>query len=89
MSASSLAGIITAVATCLIALGGVITAISVLLPILRITRSTHTLVNQKFTDLENHARAMARALTAAGIPVPVDQSLPDPVVDKSSGAPLE
>jgi len=74
MTGSSVAGVITAVATVLIALGGVITAVGVLLPILRVTRDTHTLVNQKFTDLEN--RALVRALNDGGVPVPIDQSLP-------------
>ncbi len=76
MTGSSVAGIITAVATVLIALGGVITAVSVLLPILRGTREIHTIVNQQRTDMENFQRALIRALVDAGIPVPVDQSLP-------------
>jgi hypothetical protein len=76
MTGSSVAGIITAVATVLIALGGVITAIGVLLPILRVTRKTHTIVNSEKTDRLNFQRALIRALTDAGVPVPIDQSLP-------------
>jgi Flp pilus assembly protein TadB len=76
MTGSSVAGVITAVATVLIALGGVITAVGVLLPILRGTRQIHKIVNQQRTDMENFQRALIRALTDAGVPVPVDQSLP-------------
>lgn len=76
MTGSSVAGVITAVATVLIALGGVITAVGVLIPILRVTRSTHKIVNQEKTNRDNFNRALIRALNANGIEVPVDQSLP-------------
>jgi hypothetical protein len=90
MTGSSIAGIITACATVLLAVGGVLTAISVLLPILRGTRDNaaalaanstalgevHEIVNQRYTDLNNYLRAVIRALEDAGVPVPVDQSLP-------------
>lgn len=75
MTGSSVAGIITACATALIALGGVITAVGVLLPILRGTREIHKIVNQDKTDRDNFNRALIRALNEAGITVPVDQSL--------------
>jgi hypothetical protein len=76
MTGSSIAAVITAVATVLIALGGVITAVGVLLPILRVTRLTHRIVNQEKTDRENFNRALIRALNDAGVAVPIDQSLP-------------
>lgn len=92
MQASSVAGIITAVATALIALGGVITAITVLIPILRGTRDNartidavhgqvaevHTMVNQQRTDAMRYQERLVEALTAAGIPVPADSSLRAP-----------
>ena len=76
MTGSSIAGIITAVTTTIIALGGLVTAIGVLLPILRGTRQIHRIVNQQRTDMENFQRALIRALTDAGVPVPIDQSIP-------------
>jgi hypothetical protein len=76
MTGSSVAGIITAVATGLTALGGVIATLAVLIPILRGTREIHKIVNQQRTDMENFQRALIRALIDAGVPVPVDQSLP-------------
>lgn len=92
MQASSVAGIITAVATALIALGGVITAITVLIPILRGTRDNartieavhtsvgevHTIVNQQRTDALRYQERLTEALVAAGIPVPTDSSLRAP-----------
>ncbi len=82
MTGSSVAGIITACATVLIALGGVLTAVSVLLPILRGTRQNmaaigevHTIVNQQRTDAKRYEIALTEALRKAGIEVPVDQSL--------------
>ena len=74
---SNLAGVITAFATVLIAIGGIITAVAVLIPILRTTRSTHKIVNQQRTDMLNFQRALIRALTDHGIPIPVDQSAED------------
>jgi len=99
MSASSLAGIITAVATVVSAAGGLFLALAVFLPIMRETRvaarasvatldEVHTIVNQQRTDMTNFNRALIRALNDAGVPVPIDQSVA-PVVDKPSGAPLE
>lgn len=83
MSPSSLAGVITAFASVLIAVGGIITAFSVLLPILRQTRAVHKIVNQQRTDMFRYQQALIRALTDHGITVPLDQSVdhdnpPDP-----------
>jgi len=81
MTGSSVAGVITAIATVLIALGGVITAVGVLIPILRLSRSTHKIVNQEKTNRDNFNRALIRALNDHGITVPIDQSIP-PEVDR-------
>lgn len=83
MADSTTAGIITAVATALTALGGLILAISVLVPILRSTRRVetqvgvvHTIVNQQRTDAQRYNIALSEVLRAHGIDIPVDQSLP-------------
>jgi len=82
MPDSTVAGIITASATVLIALGGLVTAITVLIPILRQSRKTHeqveqvhTLVNQQRTDSLRYQVALIEALRAHQIDVPIDQSL--------------
>ena len=79
---STFAGMITASATVFTALGGLILAISVLIPILRSTKDTnrkvdavHVLVNQQHTDLLRYQRALVSALAAANVTVPLDQSL--------------
>lgn len=83
MNPSSTAGVVTAIATVLTALGGVIAALALLIPILRETRANghqtreiHTIVNQQRTDSLNYQRALIRALADRGIDIPVDQSLP-------------
>ena len=80
---TTIVGIITASATALIAVGGIITALGVFLPILRQTRATvakvdqvHQLVNQQHTDLVRYQAALVKALRTAGVEVPDDQSLP-------------
>ena len=92
MDPSSLAGIITAVATVLIAVGGLVTAVTVLVPILRGTRSNagsiaatgkavteiHVLVNQRLTDATRYNERLAEELVSHGIPVPRDSSLRRP-----------
>lgn len=75
MEPSTLAGIITAAATVITACGGVILAISVLIPILRQTRQIHTIVNQQRTDMERYQRALVAVLKEHGIDVPIDQSI--------------
>lgn len=77
------AGLVTAVATVITALGGLVLAIGVLIPILRNTRDTkaqvqsvHTIVNQQHTDQQRYIIALTEILRAQGIEVPVDQSLP-------------
>lgn len=80
---STAAGIITSVATVLTALGGLVLALSVLVPILRNSRKTiekldavHVIVNQQRTDAKRYQLALVAALDRAGVDVPVDQSLP-------------
>lgn len=77
MPDSTLAGIITACASLFIAIGGVITALGVLLPLLRSSREVHSLVNSASTDAKRYQAALVKALLKHGIEVPDDQSLPD------------
>lgn len=70
----SLPAIITACAATLTAIGGLIVAFTLLLPILRQTKETHKIVNQQQTDLRNYQRALIEALKEAHIQVPDDQS---------------
>lgn len=87
MADSTLAGVITACASVLTALGLLVTAVTVLIPILRQGKKhavelekVHTIVNQQRTDGQNYQRALIRALEAKGIEVPIDQSVaPDSI----------
>jgi hypothetical protein len=86
---STLAGVITATATVITALGGLALAIAVLVPALRAARAAeansaktvtevakvHTIVNQQRTDAQRYQVALVEALQQAGIKVPTDQSL--------------
>ena len=79
MTGSSVAGIITASSTVLIAIGGLITAFRLLLPVLRQTKEIHTIVNQQRTDILRYQSTLIKALRANGIDIPDDQSK-EPVV---------
>jgi hypothetical protein len=90
MTGSSLAGIITAAASVLTALGGLFLALAVFLPTMRKTREiaeasrvaideVHVIVNQQWTDAQRYQRALIAALQRAGVDVPADQSV-DPGV---------
>lgn len=92
MSSSSVAGVITAIATVITALGGLFLALAVFLPTLRAAKSaeikaaraevtataTHVLVNQLSTDKDNYIAALRRELITNNIPVPLDQSMGTP-----------
>lgn len=76
------AAIITAVATVLTALGGLVLALAVLVPTLRAARraesavaEVHTMVNQQRTDAARYTAVLVDALRSAGMNVPDDQSL--------------
>jgi hypothetical protein len=74
MTASSWAGVITAIATVLTAAGGLVAAIRLLIPILHQTKEVHKIVNQQRTDMMRYQRALEHALKHAGIALPIDQS---------------
>ena len=73
---TDIAGIVSAIAACITALGGIIVTLWIFIPSLRTARSTHQIVNQQRTDLVNYSRALSRTLKEHGIDLPVDQSLP-------------
>lgn len=75
MAESTIAGVITASATVLIALGGLVSALTLFIPILRNVRQVHTIVNQQRTDMLKYQRTLTRLLEAHGIEVPEDQSI--------------
>lgn len=70
------AALLTAAAAAVSALGGLVVAVTLLLPTLRAARSTHEIVNQHQTDMSVYQRDLQRALTVAGIEIPDDKSLP-------------
>jgi len=86
---SSLAGIITASATVITAVGGLVLALGVLIPTLRNSQvakqaavkavegvqEVHTMVNQQRTDMQKRVEDLIAALQAAGVRIPKDQSL--------------
>lgn len=75
MTPSSLAGAVTAFATVITALGGLVMAFGVLIPILRTTRSTHVIVNQQRTDMLRREAALKKLLAFHGIEIPEDPSV--------------
>jgi hypothetical protein len=75
MEMSNLPAIITAIAACITALGGIIVTIFIFIPNLKTSRSTHKIVNQQRTDMQNWNRALVRALKSANVEVPIDQSI--------------
>jgi hypothetical protein len=91
MAGSSVAGIITAIASGILALAALVSAFTVFIPMARrvrhteetaerteqVAKSTHVLVNSRYDNIENFNRALIRALNKHGIEVPIDQSLPD------------
>lgn len=74
MTASSWAGIISAIATVIMAAGGLLGAVTLLVPILRQTREVHKIVNQQRTDMKRYNTMLRKALEAHGIQVPDDPS---------------
>ena len=71
MTASDLAVVITAVASALAALGSLVVAAVTLIQVIRV----HTMVNQQRTDMMRLLELQRSALQAAGITIPLDESL--------------
>jgi hypothetical protein len=72
--ATTIVGIITAVATMATAVGGLLLAWSNFRT-RRAVDQVHKIVNQQHTDLVRYQRALVKALEAAHIDVPDDQSI--------------
>jgi hypothetical protein len=86
------ANTIAAWATVITAVGGLVLAVSVLIPTLRAAkradasaiasavavREVHTIVNQQRTDAQRYTAVLVDALRASGVDVPDDQSLTPP-----------
>jgi hypothetical protein len=91
VAGSSIASIITACATLVIAVGGVVTALTLFIPILRNakeavknskdavdkTNEVHTIVNQQKTDMQNYQRELIATIQEGGLRIPRDQSIPE------------
>ena len=73
-----IAEIITAIATALTALGGLLLAAKVLIPTKRVAEEVHHMINQEKTDRLRFQAALIQKLNEAGIEIPVDQSVPLP-----------
>jgi hypothetical protein len=73
----SVAGIITATTSLIVAIGGLIVSVRVLLPVKRTVDTVHTLVNQHSTDQQLYQQDLRKALQDAGVQIPVDKSLPE------------
>lgn len=78
-----MADVIAAWAGVITALTLLVTAVGVLIPILRRTEravgEVHKMVNQQRTDAQIYQMDLVNALRAAGVPVPTDQSLAPPI----------
>lgn len=70
MEWGTIAGMITAFATLLTAIGGLLLAVKVIMP-------THKIVNQQRTDMIRFTTVLKRTLTEHGIEIPEDQSTLD------------
>lgn len=75
---SELAAVIASLAALVTAVGGVVLAFSVLIPIRRNAAQIHTMVNQQRTDMQRYTRSLVDTLHRAGVEVPLDESLGAP-----------
>lgn len=92
LATPSLPGIITAIATVITALGVFVVALTGFVKVLAALRTTtkkvdeaaakvedvHKIVNQQRTDMQRYEAALIKALHAAGVEVPDDQSKQEP-----------
>jgi hypothetical protein len=67
MDSGTIAGLVTAGATMVTAVGGLLLAVKVIMP-------THKIVNQQRTDMIRFQIVLIKTLQANGIDVPEDQS---------------
>jgi hypothetical protein len=74
MNAAEITALVTAFATCITAVGGVIIAIRTS-GVRRTVDETHALVNQRYTDLVTYQEKLTSTLQEAGVKIPGDMSL--------------
>lgn len=74
MTGAEVALVITAIGTAITATGGVVVAIMAKRTS-AVTQEVHTMVNQQRTDAMRYQVTLIKALKAAGIAIPDDQSL--------------
>lgn len=74
MTGSEIALIITATGTAITAVGGVVIAVMAKKTSVA-TQEVHTMVNQQRTDAKRYEITLIKAMKAAGIDIPDDQSL--------------
>lgn len=72
----SIAGIITATTSLIVAIGGLIVSLKVLIPIKKTAEVTHSIVNQAKTNADAYQQDLRTALQQAGVDIPPDKSLP-------------
>lgn len=72
---SSVVGVVTALATLITAVTALAAVLPTLFKLRRDVKAVHTIVNQQRTDMQRYERALIAALKAAGVEVPVDQSI--------------
>jgi enterochelin esterase-like enzyme len=78
---TTVTGVITAFASLFTAVALVVTALTAWVKAREVSRKVdevHLIVNQQRTDMQRYERALKHALTAAGIEIPVDQSVNPP-----------
>ncbi len=76
LPSSTFAGIVTAIASVFTALGGLLVAVRLLIPLIKKVDTVHVIVNQQRTDAQRYQIALIEVLKKHGIDVPTDQSLP-------------
>jgi len=74
MQWGTIAGTITAVATLVTAIGGLLLALKVIMPSKRQVEEVHKIVNQQRTDMRRYITVLERAVTEGGLDMPEDQS---------------
>lgn len=74
MVLGSLAQILTALATMLTAVGGLVVTLKVMLPNYQLNKTTHTIVNQQRTDMLRFQAVLIGELKKHNIEIPQDQS---------------
>jgi hypothetical protein len=70
----TIAGMITAAATLVTAIGGLLLAVKVIMPSKDQIEEVHKIVNQQRTDMRRYIAVLERAVAEGGLDMPEDQS---------------